>query len=361
VVQQNPVISRAAASASPTGELKEHKEYKIKKGDTLSKIAQEHDVEGGWRALWHYKDNYDVIGNNPNLIHPKDVIKVPTESVETAPGDRNGDGAGSGDGQYQKESVVSFSTDPGTIAQIYFPTGVSSLDESDRTTLKSLSGNISLNLPEFHENDNYETFYFDIVGYADQQTFEEESDISNLNLSRTRAMNVREEFKQLEGYRYISNSPVNRGAIHTAQGATGPKPASASKEGLAQYRRVDIKIVKMNGGNGGGSKDDEEDPEPERFREFRIGLISGGRRRRFRRRRLYVRVGRIGRRRAKQIYYLCRSGGWCWFAGWWVWPIDLDAFLHIRPYETGELRRSWKHGQRLHSARGGRWVGEPAI
>jgi hypothetical protein len=55
--------------------------YVVEEGDTLWDIARAYDVEGGWRALWNYKDNRSVIGDDPDLIHPGDEIKVPTDSA----------------------------------------------------------------------------------------------------------------------------------------------------------------------------------------------------------------------------------------------------------------------------------------
>ncbi|MEU9763128.1 LysM peptidoglycan-binding domain-containing M23 family metallopeptidase [Streptomyces sp. NPDC047985] len=42
--------------------------YSVAPGDYLSKIAAEHDVEGGWQKL--YQDNREVIGADPDLIRP---------------------------------------------------------------------------------------------------------------------------------------------------------------------------------------------------------------------------------------------------------------------------------------------------
>lgn len=44
-------------------------------GDTLTKIAIVNDVKGGWPVV--YSMNKKVIGNNPNLIFPKQVLTVP--------------------------------------------------------------------------------------------------------------------------------------------------------------------------------------------------------------------------------------------------------------------------------------------
>lgn len=46
--------------------------YVVKKGDTLSKIANKYDTT--WRKI--YNDNIKVIGNNPNLIKPGQKLVV---------------------------------------------------------------------------------------------------------------------------------------------------------------------------------------------------------------------------------------------------------------------------------------------
>jgi resuscitation-promoting factor RpfA len=57
--QQSAPVQPVLAKSNPKGD------YKIKAGDTLSKIAREHKVKGGWQAL--YAKNKQFIGN-PNLI-----------------------------------------------------------------------------------------------------------------------------------------------------------------------------------------------------------------------------------------------------------------------------------------------------
>jgi murein DD-endopeptidase MepM/ murein hydrolase activator NlpD len=42
--------------------------YTVASGDTLFKIANAHDVEGGWHTV--YQDNREVIGGDPDLIYP---------------------------------------------------------------------------------------------------------------------------------------------------------------------------------------------------------------------------------------------------------------------------------------------------
>ncbi|WP_431949118.1 transglycosylase family protein [Actinacidiphila sp. bgisy167] len=48
--------------------------YRVVGGDTLSKIAKSQSVEGGWQEL--YADNKPVIGGNPNLIYPGQVLSL---------------------------------------------------------------------------------------------------------------------------------------------------------------------------------------------------------------------------------------------------------------------------------------------
>ncbi|WP_104530954.1 LysM peptidoglycan-binding domain-containing protein [Streptomyces specialis] len=46
--------------------------YTVQRGDTLSEIAQDHDTS--WQQLW--SDNAEVIGDNPDLIHPGQELSV---------------------------------------------------------------------------------------------------------------------------------------------------------------------------------------------------------------------------------------------------------------------------------------------
>ncbi len=74
----------AAPKAAPKAESKPAprtqnptagKAYTVRSGDTLFKISQAHDVNGGWRAV--YDRNQDVIGDNPNLIFPNQHLTLP--------------------------------------------------------------------------------------------------------------------------------------------------------------------------------------------------------------------------------------------------------------------------------------------
>ena len=53
-----PVTATKAAPAA----------YTVVSGDYLSKIANDHRVQGGWQKL--YADNRQIVGDDPTLIHP---------------------------------------------------------------------------------------------------------------------------------------------------------------------------------------------------------------------------------------------------------------------------------------------------
>ncbi|KAA3620242.1 MAG: LysM peptidoglycan-binding domain-containing protein [Calditrichaeota bacterium] len=53
-------------------------EYLVKKGDFLYKIAGNEDVFGDptkWTQL--YEQNKNVVGDDPNMIYPYQVLKLP--------------------------------------------------------------------------------------------------------------------------------------------------------------------------------------------------------------------------------------------------------------------------------------------
>ncbi|MFG2680608.1 peptidoglycan DD-metalloendopeptidase family protein [Streptomyces sp. NPDC048392] len=58
----------AASGAEKNGENAAARTYTVKSGDYLSKIADEQDVDGGWKRL--YADNREAVGSDPSLIHP---------------------------------------------------------------------------------------------------------------------------------------------------------------------------------------------------------------------------------------------------------------------------------------------------
>ncbi|NYV74960.1 M23 family metallopeptidase [Streptomyces sp. UH6] len=78
--QSLPVAAKKAASET----------YKVKKGDSLAKIADKKKVAGGWKKL--YKINRDVVGDNPRLIKPgtkldlgKKAAAKPAQAKAAAP------------------------------------------------------------------------------------------------------------------------------------------------------------------------------------------------------------------------------------------------------------------------------------
>ncbi|WP_030775559.1 transglycosylase SLT domain-containing protein [Streptomyces sp. NRRL S-920] len=62
-----PVLGATSAGAAPKPAA-DASTYVVVAGDSLSKIAREHSVSGGWKKL--YEDNRGVLGGDPKLIHP---------------------------------------------------------------------------------------------------------------------------------------------------------------------------------------------------------------------------------------------------------------------------------------------------
>ncbi|GAA3388399.1 LysM peptidoglycan-binding domain-containing M23 family metallopeptidase [Streptomyces roseoviridis] len=71
-----PAAATAGKKAAPTT-------YTVVRGDYLSKIADEHDLAGGWQKL--YRDNRQVIGQNPSLILPGMELTLGGTSTAKAP------------------------------------------------------------------------------------------------------------------------------------------------------------------------------------------------------------------------------------------------------------------------------------
>ncbi|MDY0813254.1 LysM peptidoglycan-binding domain-containing M23 family metallopeptidase [Kitasatospora purpeofusca] len=67
-----------AAEAAPAAPV----DYKVVGGDTLSKIADAKNVEGGWKALFEH--NRSVIGADPNLIYPGQQLALGAKAAEAA-------------------------------------------------------------------------------------------------------------------------------------------------------------------------------------------------------------------------------------------------------------------------------------
>ncbi|MCT9007872.1 LysM peptidoglycan-binding domain-containing M23 family metallopeptidase [Streptomyces rhizosphaerihabitans] len=75
VTQHVEKAATAAAKAATT------KTYAVKTGDYLSKIADEHNVSGGWKKI--YSDNRSAIGGDPSLIHPGLKLSLGKKAAST--------------------------------------------------------------------------------------------------------------------------------------------------------------------------------------------------------------------------------------------------------------------------------------
>jgi hypothetical protein len=78
-VADSAVLVSSGASTGTTyrsgGGTHPHGTYTVQPGDTLSGIAAKLNIAGGFEAL--YQLNRDVIGPNPDVIHPGEVLKLP--------------------------------------------------------------------------------------------------------------------------------------------------------------------------------------------------------------------------------------------------------------------------------------------
>lgn len=79
-VRPTPQAQPAPQATSPMGAsstAQSMRTYVVKKGDSLSKIAREiYGDFNRWRAI--FDANKDTIGNNPDLIHPGQVLRIPS-------------------------------------------------------------------------------------------------------------------------------------------------------------------------------------------------------------------------------------------------------------------------------------------
>lgn len=280
--------AQGATQQDETGLQQESVSHEVQSGETLPAIAQRYGVQGGWRALWNYKDNRQEIGDNPNLIYPRDVIQVPatqtgepeageqqptaegkSETEEQQPTTENDADGGAPDrgvaGAYQADNELTFRTSPGPLASIYFPTGKTELDSADQETLAKLDENLSRRMIELVFNPNYDSVRLEFIGYADKQQYAWGSDLRNQALSGKRAKSVKSALSGMSGYqRMIQFDPVSP-ATHISKGAVGPAPSEATNAELAQYRRVDV-VLRPEGGKPKEEDDegkDEDTPVPD--------------------------------------------------------------------------------------------------
>ncbi|MFJ3582329.1 transglycosylase family protein [Streptomyces sp. NPDC090127] len=84
-----------AARATPTTVPQLREMYTVTPGDSLSRIAREEQVKGGWQRL--YEANRTVVGDDPDLIHPgqKLTLRI-TAPSRTGPGKAGPGKAGPG-------------------------------------------------------------------------------------------------------------------------------------------------------------------------------------------------------------------------------------------------------------------------
>ena len=88
VIGSNPNLIRAgqvlyipSVTAGPAVQIKPGTTYTVQPGDTLSSIALRaygNAAEHYWHKI--YKENKDVIGDDPNLIRPGEVLDIPVLS-----------------------------------------------------------------------------------------------------------------------------------------------------------------------------------------------------------------------------------------------------------------------------------------
>jgi murein DD-endopeptidase MepM/ murein hydrolase activator NlpD len=78
-------VQSVPASAQKTAAEKnaDSSTYTVKSGDYLSKIADEQDVDGGWKKL--YADNREAVGSDPSLIHPGLKLSIGAQAADSAP------------------------------------------------------------------------------------------------------------------------------------------------------------------------------------------------------------------------------------------------------------------------------------
>ncbi|WP_435972931.1 transglycosylase family protein [Streptomyces sp. Qhu_M48] len=87
---QRALSEKPARNVGPTAVPTVREMYTVTPGDSLSKIAREERVQGGWKGL--YETNRPVVGDDPDLIHPGQRLTLriaaprkPDEAKATTP------------------------------------------------------------------------------------------------------------------------------------------------------------------------------------------------------------------------------------------------------------------------------------
>ncbi|MGW4882111.1 M23 family metallopeptidase [Streptomyces sp. NPDC004262] len=100
---------KSAAQNSGTGNST-HRVYTVVSGDCLAKIADEHDVAGGWQRL--YADNRQAVGANPSLIHPG--LELTLGGRHAAPDRPSRDSRSEAPAPTRSDTPAAPSSDPGS-------------------------------------------------------------------------------------------------------------------------------------------------------------------------------------------------------------------------------------------------------
>ncbi|MEU1439485.1 transglycosylase SLT domain-containing protein [Streptomyces sp. NPDC005786] len=83
VVAEKTAAPTSVAGKEIAAQKAESTTYSVVSGDSLSKIARGHSLSGGWEQL--YKDNRNVVGGNPDLIHPGLKLTIGAKSTAATP------------------------------------------------------------------------------------------------------------------------------------------------------------------------------------------------------------------------------------------------------------------------------------
>ncbi|MFD9262264.1 transglycosylase family protein [Streptomyces sp. NPDC059538] len=81
--QSRPQVPAQGSGPRPTGTSVLPNPYVVAPGDSLSAIATDQRVEGGWQAL--YETNRSTVGDNPNLIFPGQRLTLRVTSAPATP------------------------------------------------------------------------------------------------------------------------------------------------------------------------------------------------------------------------------------------------------------------------------------
>lgn len=72
-------VAPTTTNSNRTVEKSIPKQYTVISGDSLWKIAQKFLGSGSrWREIYTYNNNKNIIGGNPNLIYPGQVLSIPS-------------------------------------------------------------------------------------------------------------------------------------------------------------------------------------------------------------------------------------------------------------------------------------------